>query len=151
MERRQHHDSTVRVAVTEYVPDVTEGDNSFKSPTLQAGLIVSSLTPYVAAAAPVLGPVGSLISHFDIMTGIPTDTDSGSIIGGVVLDVTVMDSRGVVVSSTPVRASFGQQYSTLGTSSYGWHSHETQGTTVEDGLRAAIADIAPRLDIPAHR
>ncbi len=138
-------DYEVRLAVTELAMDINEGKAALDTPTLQTGLILSTIGTQMATVAPLMGPIGSLVTALDVVTGIPMKSDRGNQIGAVAVEVSIHDANGAVLESFPVKGIFGREYSLVGDTSIGSYTFEAEGTTPQDAVRLIAEEMARRI------
>lgn len=137
----------IEVRLSSLVPNIEEAKNKQTGALDAAGRVVSSSVPYVATSAmPILGPLGSAIQFFDLLTGIPVTWDNAEQEGVVTIETSVIDLRnGRVLASFPTNASFFQKFKSVGKVDFISGSSRFLGSTPTEALRVACRDAAQKV------
>ena len=138
-------DITIKVHISEFTWDVNKLGNEIQAPTMSASMILSNITPYLAASAPLLGPLGGAISAFDFVTGIPVSSHDGRTIGALAVENNCFDRSGKVLTSLGQTAQFTSAYDETGDESMGSYSKTVKRSTPIDAVRIAEKTIADQI------
>lgn len=115
--KEHRSDYTIYFDFIEQIADIEARKENTDSALSSIGNTIQMVTPYVASASPMLGPIGSFLTLFDIFTGLPSGGYSGKTTGLLSFNVKVVDeASGEIALSFKSEATFGVTFGGLGSS-----------------------------------